>query len=479
MKTVADFLTLLPLIVVAYGAVLIMVAAAFWRSHKAIFGMALFSLAAAFSTLFVGLKYIPRSDTALIRIDAFSEFVTGFSLLAAFFITLLSRQYVANRVRRAEAYYILILLATTGMVTIACSAHFVSFILGVEILSVSLYALVGYFKGKQSPIEASIKYLVLAAVSIAFLLFGVALLYAEFGTMDFRAIPTAAAANGYTFLAYLGYALIIVGLGFKLAAAPFHFWAPDVYQGAPPPVAAFIASGAKGAVFAIFLRLFANADLANDRTIWFSISFIAVATMFTGNFLALLQPNLKRLLAYSSVAHIGYLLIPLLAGTSDGNSSALFYVVSYSATTIAAFGAVTVVSCRENAGDLENLESYRGLAFHRPAVAAALALAMLSLTGIPMTSGFFAKFLILTAAFKAGLWPLVVIALLNSGISAFYYLRVLAVMYSKTNEVSDFGRTGPYNAAILAACATVMLVFGVFPTPLINLAEIAAAAIGL
>jgi len=477
--TRADFIALLPMLITCYSGVALMGIVAFWRGHAAAFVLTLVGLGAAFASIFFALPGAPRDVTGLIRIDAYSLFYTGLILAGAILVTLLSRDYLETHEANASAYYVLLICAVLGMIAIASSAHFASFFLGLETLSVSLYGLIGYTRRHKPSLEGAIKYLVLAAVSSAFLVFGIALIYAETGTMGFSDLYGIYEKLAPTPIFYFGLAMLLVGFGFKLALVPFHMWSPDVYQGAPAPVTALIATGSKGAVLALLLRLTTFTDRADHRAMFIVFAVLAVATMFGGNLLALLQSNVKRMLAYSSIAQVGYLLIPLLAGTAAGVSSIAFYLVSYTATTIAAFGVISVVSASRGAGDAESVDDYRGLALRNPAIAGVMALSLLSLTGIPLTSGFVAKFYIFSAAVRVGLWPLVILGIINSGISAFYYLRVLTAMYVPSEGgPADRQRIGLASGTALTLCAIAIVAFGIYPAPLVALAESATRILG-
>jgi len=477
--TGVDFVAILPLLVTAYAGVALMVIVAFWRSHTAAFVLTLASLAAAFGSIFLALPYAPRAVTPLIEVDHYSLYFTGLILAGALLVTLLCRDYLQAREKRSEAFYVLLMLAVLGMETIASSAHFASFFLGLETLSVSLYGLIGYTREHKLSLEGAIKYLVLAATASAFLLFGIALVYADTGTMDLRHLVPLMASHKASLTLSFGLALILVAFGFKLAFVPFHMWSPDVYQGAPAPITGLIATGSKGAVFALLLRLVTITSLGSHREIFLVGTVLAVATMSVGNLLALLQTNVKRLLAYSSIAHMGYLLIPLLAGGTRGPSSIAFYLASYFATTIAAFGVVAVLSGSRLMGDTEELEDYRGLSLRHPLLAAVFALALLSLTGMPLTAGFIAKFYIFAAAAEAKLWGLLIVGIVNSGISAFYYLRVVVAMYSRADaEPAALPKARAASALCLAVCAAVVLFFGIYPAPLIQLSQAATRLLG-
>ncbi len=267
---------------------------------------------------------------------------------------------------------------------------------------------------------------------------------------------------------------VVVAIGFKLAFVPFHMWSPDVYQGAPAPITALISTGSKGAVLALLLRLIYGSALPTKPSLFLVLAVLSIATMSVGNLLALMQSNVKRLLAYSSIAHLGYLIIPLLAGPPIGPLSVAFYLASYFATNMAAFGVVTVVSADRDIGEVEEIGEYRGLSRRNPLMAAVMALALLSLTGIPLTSGFFAKLYIFSAAAQSGLWTLLIVAAVNSGVSAFYYLRLLIAMYSQADaERPPFPRPDAAASLALGFAVAVIVFFGVYPAPLVRLAEAA------
>ncbi len=474
-----DLIAILPVLVAAYGGVSLMAASAFLRSPRFAFWSTIVILAASLATIPAAAAYAPRTVWFMIRVDGYSLLFSGIILLASLLVTLLAGEYLKCREKRSEAFYILLLFSVTGMLLIASSAHFLTFFLGLETLSASLYGLIGYTRRERVSLEAAIKYLVLAAASSAFLLFGIGLIYADAGSMDFARlleIPRAA----YSVVSVFGLGLIAVGVGFKLAWAPFHMWSPDVYQGAPAPVTALIASGSKGAVFALLLRIAAEAGLPVGSRSFVALAVVATATMFVGNLLALGQRNLKRLLAYSSIAQMGYLLIPVLSGGVLGAPSAVFYLVSYMAAAIAAFGVIAIISARRESGEVERISDYAGLSSSNPALAAVLAISLLSLTGMPLTAGFFAKLYIFTAAADAGLWWLLVVGVVNTGMSAFYYLRVVYAIYARPDTTVELSQPGKAATALvsLGVCTAVMILFGLYPAPLIGLAESASRVLG-
>ncbi len=308
----ADLLASLPLVLAAASSVAVMLIIAFYRNHGLAALATLAGLAVSFASIVVAAPYAPRNVTGLLVIDGYALFFIGLIFAGTFAAAMLAHGYLEKTLRgEREEFYLLLLLAATGAAVLAASAHFASFFLGLETLSVSLYALISYPKGSERAVEAGVKYLVLAAVSSAFLLFGMALVYARMGTMQFSGIASMALGTYMGDPVFLGaLALIAAGVGFKLAVAPFHMWTPDVYEGAPPPVAAFVATVSKGAMFALFLRYFARVDIHQSRSLVLAVAVISIGSMFIGNLLALLQNNVKRVLAYSSIAHLGYLLWP-------------------------------------------------------------------------------------------------------------------------------------------------------------------------
>jgi NADH-quinone oxidoreductase subunit N len=495
-----DILALSPLIISGGAAVLIMVVIAFMRSHRLALALTLIGLAAAFASLWLTGGTATTQVTGLLIVDGYARFFMGLFFAASFAVALLSYGYLARKAGPREEYYILLLLATFGSAVLASSSHFASFFLGLEILSVSLYALIAYTRASQFSVEAAIKYLVLAGASSAFLLFGMALIYTQTGNMQFSAMANLrnqAGSAGETVL-LAGMAMLIVGFGFKLAVVPFHLWTPDVYEGAPAPVTAFVATVSKGGMFALLLRYFLAVDVRAFPSLFIVFAAIAVASMLVGNLLALLQNNVKRVLAYSSIAHLGYLLVAFLAagpaaaaagggGTTQAGTgiaqagivAVSFYLTAYFVTTLAAFGVITVLSPGER--DLDSITDYRGLYWRRPWSAGILSVALFSLAGLPLTAGFVGKFYIVTAAIGSTLWFLAIILVIGSAIGLFYYLRIMVTMFLQV-EASDAGQLPPAAAPslswaggiALAALLLAILWLGIYPGPLINLIQAAA-----
>lgn len=467
--TALDFYVLLPLIILGIAPIIIMISIAIRRNHPAVNIFSLLALIAAFLTLFSISFYLPRQVTPLLIVDNYTLFYWGLIFAAAFFVILLSYKYLKNKNINSEEYYILIFNGVLGSAVIAASNHFISFFLGLELLSVSLYVLIAYPHFDEKPVEAGIKYLILAAVSSAFLLYGMSLVYADTGTMFFPQIAKALiSSTGISMLSVYGFALMIIGIGFKLAIVPFHLWTPDVYQGAPAPVTAFIATISKGCVFAFLLRLFYQLNLYSFYPLTLIFIIIAIASMFTGNLLALRQTNVKRILAYSSISHLGYLLIAFLAGGKMGLSAATFYLVAYFITTIGAFGVVTILSNKDE--DAEDLEKYKGLYWDKPMIATIFTAMLFSLAGIPLTAGFIGKYYILLSGINTTLWLPVICLIVNSVIGLYYYLRIIVAMYTGSEGGSEVMAGFSFSGGFALGILTILLVwFGVAPSGILNL----------
>jgi NADH-quinone oxidoreductase subunit N len=408
-----------------------------------------------------------RRVADLLIIDPYALFYMGLLIAATLVVAAISYGYLGRQTGNHDKYYILLVLAVTGAATLVASNHFVTFLLGLDLLSIALYALVAYSRESARSTEAGLKYLILAAAATAFLLFGMALIYGELGTMAFDAIVIRSDAPGVLLLT--GLAMMVIGIGFKLAVVPFHMWTPDVYEGAPTPVTAFVATVSKGAMFALLLRFFALLGLHAYSSLVLVLALIAIASMFAGNLLALQQDNVKRILAYSSIAHIGYLLVALLAGGDLAALTVTYYLVAYIITTLNAFGVVAALSSQ--AHEAEMVSDYRGLFWRRPWLAAALTAALLSLAGIPLTAGFIGKFYVLAAGAGQGLWLLVFALASSSVIGLVYYLRIVVTMYLQPEGEAPPAAPAPRSrtaSLVLAGLTLLLVALGVYPAPLID-----------
>jgi NADH-quinone oxidoreductase subunit N len=483
-----DVLAVSPFMVLGGAAVATMLVSTFVRSHVTVFGIALAGIIGSIVVLGVVAAASDRRATVLFQMDGYALFFMGLILVTVGLVVALSYGYLERSEKEPAEYYVLILLATLGATALVSSSHFASFFLGLEVLSVALYGLIAFPPSRSVALEAGLKYLVLAATTAAFLVFGMALVYAVSGTLSLAGLATfAVGVSGVQKALYLtGLILILTGVGFKLAVVPFHMWTPDIYQGAPAPVTAFIASVSKVALFALLLRWYATqAHAPGGYSLFLVLSLVAYSSMAVGNLLALLQRNLKRLLAYSSISHLGYLLVALLAGGSLARTAVAFYLVAYSLTMVTAFGVVGALSDARN--EPEAIEDYRGLARRRPWLAGVFTLALVSLAGIPITAGFIGKFLLVEAGAGASRWGLVLVLVLTSVLGLFYYLRVIVTMFGRavpatTAERLASGlpgsRIAPLTASVLVFMTIVLLLVGLYPRLLLQLIERALGALG-
>jgi NADH-quinone oxidoreductase subunit N len=440
----------------------------------------IFSIALCILTMVAVAYYAYRGWPASggpIAVDNFRWAADEIFLIATVGTIAMSLDYNAREGITPGETHVLLLLATSGMMILAAARDLIIVFLGIELMSVAIYILVGLNRRRERSAEGAIKYFLLGAFSTAFLLYGIALVYGATGATNFSTI----AANISRFnlehsgLLLVGIALLLVGFGFKVAAAPFHMWAPDVYEGAPTPITAYMAAAVKAASFAVFFRLWLEA-FPDLLTTWHQpVWWLAVVTMVVGNLIALAQRNIKRLLAYSSIAHAGYILVAVVVGTRLGSSAFMFYLFAY---TMATLGAFAVIVALGSAGeDRMGVEEYAGLWSVRPGLAAAMAVFMLALLGFPVFGGigFFAKWYVLQAALQAPApqTKLAVILVLTSLVSAGYYLYVVMVMFMKP-RVSDLplpARTGGWTRAVVWASAAVILIFGLFPDAVVSLTQ--------
>lgn len=475
-----DFVAMLPGIIVAAAALLVVLQLSLFRMHAVSFLLAEAGLLLAFLSLFVAQTVAPLKIGSLFTIDQYGLFFMAIIFVSAFMVAIFAFSYLDLRDEHKEEFYIVLLLAVLGSVALVSSTHFASFFLGLELLTVSLYVMVAYFRSSQWSLEAGTKYLLLAAASSAFLLFGMALIYAELGTMEFGNLLLAITTNPDVRPVFIlmGTGLLLTGIGFKLAVVPFHMWTPDVYEGAPAPVTAFVATVSKGAVFAVVLRYFISGYGYGSSSIMLAVTVIAIATMFVGNLLALMQRNVKRLLAYSSIAHLGYLLVAFVAGSVFAVESIFYYWVVYFIAILGSFGIVAAVS--GGGGERATLDDYRGLFWKRPLLSIAFTAMLLSLAGIPLTGGFIGKFFVLMAGVESSLWALVVILVINSTIGLYYYLRVVVAMFSKPENGSvDNLRIVPAGGQIVLTVLTLATIYlGVYPAPLLGLIKRIVMAMG-
>src|SRR6202167_4718525 len=452
----ADYMRILPELLLSIFGLLIMVVNPLLdpeTSHQSLGTIALIGTLVALASTFWMAQYPGTAFWNMVRVEDFSVFFHYLVIAIAAVAILSSFEYLRVQRIRAGEYYGLILFGTVGMCLMSSAIELVLIFIALEISSISTYVLAGFRRREASSSEASLKYFLLCSFATAFFLYGVALMFGATGSTNIDAISLALHSGNVPVpvLAYVATALMFVGLGFKVASVPFHIWTPDVYEGAPAPVVGLMSTGPKAAAFAILLRVLFEANAPGRFwLIWVS----AALTMTLGNVCALVQGNVKRLLAYSSIAHAGYLLVAFAAQPDLGTSAAMFYAAAYAAMNVGAFAIVSHLGAANER--YVTLEDYAGLGRKSPALAATFTFFLISLIGIPITGGFFAKFYVLSAALKSNLVGLAIIMVLNSALGAFYYLRIIVLMYMREPR-SEVPVTRLSVAAALAISVCVVL----------------------
>jgi NADH-quinone oxidoreductase subunit N len=474
--SLADFYYILPEIVLTAGSLAVLIADVLMpRRVRALMWVTVAVLAATFVSL------LPFSDVnvevaqGLIAVDQFAFFFKIVFLVSALLTVLMSARYLEIEGASPGEYYFLILCATLGMMIMAGGVDLITSFIGLETMAVSFYILAGFIKPNPRSNEAAVKYFLLGAFSLGILLYGMSLMYGLSGSTNMRAMATVFAGQERSLLLVLAVILVVAGMAFKIAAVPFHMWAPDVYEGAPTPITAFLSVGSKAASFAMLLRIFTIAvpSMNADWRLLFEV--LAIVTMTVGNLAALTQTNIKRMLAYSSIAHAGYLLIGVVAYTPRGIAAMLIYLLIYAFMQLGAFAVVIMMRRRDMIGD--ELKDLSGLHFRQPFAAFAMLLFMLSLGGIPPTAGFMGKFWLFSAAIEAGYVWLALIGVLNSAISLYYYVRIVVFMYLKKETTGSEPTASPALAFTLAVAVIATIALGVYPRLLFEAAERSAASL--
>jgi NADH-quinone oxidoreductase subunit N len=473
-----DLLAIAPEIILAVAAGLILVIEAFLPGLRRT--LAGFSMLAIAGALWARLSFeLPGAVWAgMLRIDQLTAFVDTYILVAAFLAMLMAGPFMRSNGADHGEFYALVLLATVGSMVMACSVDLLPIFLGLELLSLPLYVLNAFFRRHEVSVEAGLKYFVVGAFASAFVAYGMALLYgasASTALVDVgRQVIELGALNP---LAAVGFAMVVGGLAFKLALVPFHAWAPDVYQGSPTPVTAFLSVVPKGAALIVLLRMVDGMDLLHISPRWvLAASVIAVASQTLGNVVAIVQRDIKRMLAYSGIAHMGYALVAIIVAGGDGGAAVLVYLAAYTLMNMGAFACVAQFSEREDRPHL--ISDLSGQGYNRPVAALALTICLFALSGIPPFIGFTAKFVVFRAAVNEGFVWLAVIGVVNSLISVFYYVRVIYVLYMRPlpEKRPDYGFSFAICAtASIAALGTLLL--GVYPTVVLAAAQ--SAILGL
>ena len=472
-----EFLLLAPEIFLAAAGMVVLAVGSIGGGlgHRATALVSLASLAVA-GALVVAVQGPAAGGEAILAgmfmIDGYALFWKAIFLIATALTVVLSMRFIEEGGYPAGEFYSLLLFATTGMLFMASGFNLLSIWISLELMALSSYILAGYFKRERRSNEAALKYFILGALSSGILLYGVSLLYGATGSVQLTELaarlPAAMASDGL--LVGLGWLLLAIGLFFKVAVVPFHVWTPDVYVGAPTPVTAFLAVASKAAAFAILVRIFYQ-GLSPLMVDWqIVVAAVAAVTMIWGNLAALTQSNVKRMLAYSSIAHAGYVLMGVLAGTEDGLWAVLFYMLAYSFITLGTFATVILLERREYAG--ETYADYAGLARRSPFLAAMMLIFMLALTGIPPTGGFFGKVYLFAAAVQSGWTWVAVVGVLMSAVSLYYYMGIVVYMYLRDPEDAT---PAPLPSRVLVGtiglCAAITVLLGILPGPVVELAK--------
>jgi NADH-quinone oxidoreductase subunit N len=477
--TFRDFYFLLPEIVLTAGLLALLVADASVPRQRQPW-LAWLALIVVGAT---GLALVPFHGLAvttargLMAVDGFALFFKTVFLVAAAITILFSKRYLEVEGARPGEYYFLILCATLGMMVMASGIDLITLFIGLETMAVSFYVLTGFLKPSRRSNEAAVKYFVLGTFSLGILLYGMSLVYGLTGTTKLRDIAVALADEPSSAGLRLAVVLIAAGMAFKIGAVPFHMWAPDVYEGAPTPITAFLSVGSKAAAFAMLLRLLLEGlTMASPewRTLFYTL---AVLSMTVGNIAAMTQSNVKRMLAYSSIAHAGYLLIGVVTATPRGVTAMLVYLMVYAFMQLGAFAVLALLRRQDVVGD--EMKDLSGLFFRSPWAAVSMLVFMLSLGGIPPTAGFMGKFWLFSAAIEAGYVWLAVIGVLNSALSLYYYVRVIVFMWMKQEVSASELVPAPALGVALAVALGATIVLGIYPAPLFEFAETSARTLGV
>ena len=477
--SINDFYYVLPEIILTFGALVLLVVDVMLPKRDGdgvIFGVAIATLLATAAAVLSFAGVNTTASAGLLAIDGFATFFKLIFILSAVMTVLMSCSYLRVEGVRAGEYCFLILCATLGMMFMASGVDLITLFIGLETMAIAFYILAGFLKPSQRSNEAAVKYFLLGAFSLGLLLYGMSLLYGATGTTSLDGIATALAGGERSLILSLALILIAAGMGFKIAAVPFHMWAPDVYEGAPTPVTAFLSVGSKAASFAMLLRIFfvGLPFLVSDWQTLFWV--LAALTMTVGNIAAITQTNTKRMLAYSSIAHAGYVLVGVVSGTERGIAATLVYLWVYLFMQLGAFAIISMLRRQDVVGD--ELKDLSGLYFRKPFAAIAMLIFMLSLGGLPPTAGFMGKVWVFGAAIDQGFVWLAVIGVVNSAISLYYYYRVIVFMWLKEETLGSDIEMSPAMATVLGIAVVGSILFGIFPDMLFDHAQIASEVLG-
>jgi NADH-quinone oxidoreductase subunit N len=490
--TSQNLIALLPLLFVGLAVVIVMLSIAWRRNHFISASLTVGAMVIALLALIPAASVGTQQVTPLIVIDGYANFYIGLVLIAGIATSIFAYPWLKDYPDNKEEFYLLVLIASLGGILLAGANHLASLFIGIELLSLPLFGLIGYAYRKRRSLEAAIKYMILSAAASSFLIFGMALVYAATGMLTFTGL--AGSLNDGLLsqpLLLTGIGLMLVGLGFKLSLVPFQLWTPDVYQGAPAPVASYLATAGKIAVFCVLARIVIMTPKVDAQSLHFTLALLAFLSILFGNILALNQTNLKRILGYSSVSHLGYMLVILAAigslrvggGAAEGlqlaSEGVAIYLVGYLLSSIVAFGIVSVISSPYSASDCDSLDVYKGLFWRNPVLALCLTVTMLSLAGIPLTLGFIGKFYVIQIGAAAHMWWLVGAVVVGSAMGLYYYLKVAVNLFHRSEEDASDVKLCLKNLTVgewvILVSTLLTLVFGIYPTPIISLSGLTAA----
>ncbi len=477
--TVSKLMALAPILLLSLTIIVLVLHASLKRDHKSAWYISALGLMITLWGTYFASEYA-QQVTVLIKVDQWGLLFTGLIVVSTLTTLAISRDVFLSEGNRKEEYYLLILLSTLGAIVLCQSSHIVSLLLGMELMGIAVYAMIAFPEDDALPLEASIKYLILSACASAMLLFGFALLYSATGDLSFAGIGSkvGSAYESNSMLVVAGTAMVLSGIGFKLSLVPFHMWTPDVYEGAPTPVTNFLATVSKGAMFVALTRLVLDGQFYQFPSLMFVLTLISVGSMLVGNLLALRQENVKRLLAYSSIAHFGYLLMVIIGFSSFketeeilglGRDALTFYLAAYILSTLAAIVVVANVANEKKA----HIDAFTGLFWKQPIQAATLMVAMLSFAGIPLTAGFMGKFYLITLGLDAGLWLLLSGLIIGSAIGIYYYLRLIFAMSSPLGDLPVPAKQRlSWRDALAFILLLSVLYMGSWPQPFIDFAGV-------
>ncbi len=465
----ADLIGTLPLLVVfGCSLLLLLLDALFKDAKKLVFSVGIIGMLTAIGC---SLYTFPLSATAfsdMVLVGGYASFFNILFLTIGIIVFLLSYSYLEKQHYHLKEFYTLIVISISGMMLMASSADLIIIFLGIEIMSVCFYVLAGYKRIKVEGNEAALKYFLLGAFATGFLLYGIALIYGTMGTTNL--IRISQNFDAFSHPLYLaGWGLLLIGFSFKIAAVPFHMWAPDVYEGSLTTVTALMSTGGKAAAFSSFILAFSIPLSMHNEKLMMVIAILSAASMLIGNVFGLAQKNIKRMLAYSSIAHAGYMLVGLASGTKLGMDGIIFYLISYSLTNLGAFGIISIFE-KENGGNL-SYEDYAGLGSRKPILAALLSLCMFSLVGIPPFAGFIGKYYLFASAVQSNLTWLAIIGVMTSLVSTYYYLRIVVYMYFRESQQSELIFVPSLALASVVLVSIGIFIFGIFPSLILNVIQ--------